>query len=224
MTSVPHANFVNSFLVDKKKKIYTIDNFTIKNDGEVLDGETWTELLFGTDRNDIIWGNGGADTLYGNGGRDLITGGAGDDLIFGGKGDDRLQGWDQDDLLYGGAGKDALYGGAGNDRLYGGKGDDYLCAGSGFDRLHGGAGKDVFVFRPELDAPKSESVYLDFQVGKDELRIENSLLPSGLTKAMIKVDGDGNLCIKTEGGHRMTFMTLDASDIEALHDSIFLIG
>jgi Ca2+-binding RTX toxin-like protein len=149
--------------------------------------------------------------LYGGKGKDLLTGGSEDDELFGRAGDDRLEGWHDADLLTGGAG---------NDALHGGNGDDYLCAGSNSDELFGGAGADLFVFRPEVNGPKSQSVYMDFQIGIDELRIDGSLMPDGSKKSLTKVEGDGDLFIVTEGGHRLVFETLDRNDNDALYNSI----
>ncbi len=223
MTSQSLSNFIDTYLIDETNKIYRIDNFTITNDGEMLDGSSTHDSLTGSKLGDIIWGNGGNDTLYGGGDQDLLTGGPGDDKLYGGIGDDRLQGWDGADKLYGENGKDALYGGPGNDLLYGGAGNDYLCAGSSDDSLWGGDGVDTFVFRPELSAPKSQSVYKDWQIGIDQLSIDSDLMPNGITKSMIKVEADGDLFIQTAGGHRMVFETLDSGDKTALYDSILLI-
>lgn len=223
MTSNSLQHFLDTHVVDAKKKIYKIDNFTIVNNGALHDGSNGANTFIGTARNDIAWGNGGNDVLRGEDGVDLLTGGPGNDRLFGGNGDDRLQGWADHDYLEGGSGRDALYGGAGNDTLFGGAGNDYLCAGEGRDRLTGGAGADVFVFRPGETAPRSQSVYLDFQPGVDQLRIEDYLMPNGFTKSMLKVEADGDLYIATTGGHRMVFENLDRGDIDALYRSIDLI-
>ncbi len=223
MASKSLQNFIDRYLVDGATNTYQIDHFVIVNNGVMTDGDYTDEEMSGSGLNDILWGNGGDDLMYGGRGKDLLTGGADDDEMFGGAGDDRLEGWHDADLLVGAAGNDALYGGPGNDELYGGNGDDYLCAGSNSDELYGGAGADLFVFRPEVNGPKSQSVYMDFQIGIDELRIDGSLMPDGFKKSMIRVEGDGDLFIVTEGGHRMVFETLDRSDIDALYDSIQLI-
>jgi Ca2+-binding RTX toxin-like protein len=223
MTSTSLQNFLDGCCVDEDDKIYTIDNFTIVNDGVLFDGSTKADTFMGSDLSDIIWGNGGADVLRGGNERDLLTGAAGNDDLYGGNGNDRLQGWDHDDLVAGGAGRDALYGGNGNDELFGDGGNDYLCAGSGSDELTGGVGADLFVFRPALNATRSTSVYLDFTPGQDKLRIEDYLLPNGLAKSMIKVEADGDLCITTQGGHRLSFENLDRGDIDALYNAITLI-
>lgn len=223
MASQSLQNFIDRYLVNENSDTYQIDHFVIVNNGEMLDGTNKTEQMTGSRLNDIIWGNGGNDLMYGGNGKDLLTGGADDDDMFGGTGDDRLEGWHDADYLVGGAGNDALYGGPGNDDLFGGNGKDYLCAGSNSDELYGGAGADLFVFRPEVDGPKSQSVYKDFEIGIDQLRIDASLMPDGFKMSMIKVAGDGDLFIVTEGGHRMIFETLDRNDIETLYESIQLI-
>lgn len=223
MTSQSLQNFFDKYTVNEAQKIYTIGHFTIVNDGMLLDGTSAAEIATGTGRSDILWGNGGADLLRGGDARDLLTGGAGNDQLYGGNGNDRLEGWGHDDRLFGEAGEDALYGGDGNDALYGGTDDDYLCAGSGSDMLTGGSGADLFVFRPALDAAASTSRYLDFDPARDKLRIEDYLLPTGLKRDMIKVEADGDLFIRTEGGHRLVFESLGRADIDALFDAITLI-
>jgi Ca2+-binding RTX toxin-like protein len=161
--------------------------------------------------------------LSGEGGNDLLNGGDGNDSISGGSGKDRLQGQGGNDRLDGGAGNDALYGGTGNDQLFGGKGNDFLCAGSGTDQLWGGAGRDTFVFRPDADAPQSQSTYHDFSLRDDRLRIDGELLPDGLQRDMFRIDADGDLYIQVESGHRMHFVTLDERHVDILFDRIEII-
>lgn len=216
-------HFIDNFLVDAQEKIYRNEGFTIQNDGEMLDGSEANEVFFGSAKSDIIWANAGEDTIFGGRARDLITGGAGGDLLFGGAGSDRLQGWDGNDQSYGGKGNDALFGGTGSDELYGGSGDDYLCAGSSRDTLFGGKGNDTFVFRPDLAAEHSESIYKDFVPGKDKLFIEDYLISGEFTKSMIMVKNDGSLYIDVLGGHQLSFETLDRADINRLFNSIDLI-
>lgn len=223
MASQSLQNFIDRYLVDAATETYQIDHFVIINNGAMVDGNNKSEQLSGTGANDIIWGNGGDDFMVAGAGKDLLTGGAADDEMYGGSGADRLEGWNDDDFLFGGSGDDALYGGSGSDELYGGSGKDYLCAGSNSDVLYGGSGADLFVFRPDVDGVKSQSVYMDFELGLDELRIDSSLTPDGFRESMIKVNGDGNLFIVVEGGHRLVFETLDRNDIDALYDSIQLI-
>jgi Ca2+-binding RTX toxin-like protein len=223
MTSSSLQNFFDMYTVNAAQKIYTIGNFTITNNGMLFDGTSAAETVTGTGQSDILWSNGGADILRGGNARDLLTGGAGNDTLFGGNGDDRLEGWGHNDRLLGEAGKDALYGGDGNDVLLGGADDDYLCAGSGQDNLTGGGGADLFVFRPSLGAPASTSTYHDFNPAHDRLRIEDYLLPDGLRRDMVKVDSDGDLFIKVEGGHRLVFESLGRADIDALLDAITYI-
>jgi Ca2+-binding RTX toxin-like protein len=170
MASQSRQNFIDRYLVDAATDTYQIDHFVIVNNGVLTDGDYTDEGMSGSGLNDILWDNGGDDLLYGGKGKDLLTGGSDDDELFGRAGDDRLEGWHDADLLTGGAG---------NDALYGGNTDDYLCAGSNSDELSGGAGADLFVFRPEVNGPKSQSVYMDFQIGIDELRIDGSLMPDG---------------------------------------------
>lgn len=223
MLSQALQNFINTHLISLNNPVYRIGNFTITNDGAMLDGSATHDTLTGSNLSDIIWGNRGNDLMYGGDNPDLLTGGAGNDKLFGGAGNDRLQGWGDADMLDGGDGKDALFGGSGGDLLYGGSGNDYLCAGSNQDSLWGGEGVDTFAFRPNLSGPQSFSVYKDWQIGIDRLRIESDLMPNGFTKSMIEVEADGNLYIQTAGGHRMVFETLNSSDINALYDSVLLM-
>lgn len=223
MPSKSLQTFIDTCLLDTMMNIYTVSSFTIVNNGLMLDGSGSADRLNGRFKSDIVWGNGGNDFMRGGGARDLLTGGAGDDLVYGDKGDDRIEGWGDEDQIYGGDGKDELYGGAGDDTLFGGSGNDYLCAGSGKDQLNGGTGADVFVFRPDLGDTASESVYEDFTLGEDQLKIEGYLLPDGFAKSMIQVDLDGVLYIATVAEHRLTFETLGVEDINGLFNSITVI-
>jgi Ca2+-binding RTX toxin-like protein len=215
--------WMDEHALDARLQTYRIDNFVLVNNGVVRDGGTGADHLTGGARGDLIWGGDGNDVLRGERGNDLLNGGAGDDVLYGGVGNDRLQGQGGDDWLFGGNGNDALYGGTGNDRLYGDKGNDFLCAGSGFDMLWGGRGRDTFVFRPEVDAPPSQSTYMDFSMRDDRLRIEADLVPQGVQRSMFGVEADGDLILSVEGGHRMVFETLDARHIDALMARIEII-
>ncbi len=221
--SLSFQKFIDGWLFSASTSTYKIGTFTIINNGVLLEGTRSFDTLVGTTKSDIIWGNDGDDVVRAGGGRDFLAGGKGNDRLYGDDGDDRLEGWADNDQLFGGNGIDALFGGEGSDKLFGGAGNDYLCGGSSKDELYGGAGSDIFVFRPQLSSPKSESVYMDFDTSQDRVRIEDYLLPNGFSKSMIKVDADGDLIIDTYGGHRLSFENLDRSDINALYYRIDLI-
>lgn len=223
MSSKAHDNFVDRYLIDTETNTYKVETFRFTLDGRMLDGGQSSEIFRGTASSDLMFGNGGDDRLFGGRGADYLVGGAGDDRQFGGNGNDRLEGWGDEDILVGGRGDDALFGGAGSDILRGGAGDDYLCAGSANDVLYGGSGDDVFVFRPDPDAEKSQSTYMDWEIGSDLLRIDGDIMPDGFTKDMIEVAKDGSLYIDALNGHRMHFETLDSGDINALYRTVEII-
>ena len=109
-------------------------------------------LITGGEYDDVIRGNGGNDTIYGNEGADKLAGGTGGDSLYGGIGVDWVSGDGGNDTIYGGAGDDILSGGAGKDVIYGGddeyslNGNDIFNGGTGDDSLYGSRGNDVYQF------------------------------------------------------------------------------
>ena len=75
----------------------------------------------------------------------------------------------------GGAGNDVINGGAGNDNLQGGAGTDTLKGGVGNDTLTGGTDADKFVFNTALNALTNVDDITDFEVGIDQIGLENSI-------------------------------------------------
>ena len=75
----------------------------------------------------------------------------------------------------GGAGNDIINGGAGNDTLQGGTGTDTLKGGAGNDMLTGGTDADTFVFDTALNALTNVDDITDFEVGIDQIVLENSI-------------------------------------------------
>lgn len=124
-----------------------------------IDGNTFSNRIFGTNFYDTIHPGAGNDTVYGEDGNDLIddfghesTGSGGDDFFYGGSGADTLYGWIgndhldggiDSDLMFGEEGDDYLDGWTGNDKLSGGTGNDQLFGYTGRDILHGDAGNDL---------------------------------------------------------------------------------
>jgi Ca2+-binding RTX toxin-like protein len=216
-------NFEDRYLIDGETNTYKVETFRFTLDGQMIDGGYSGDIFRGTSASDLLFGNGGDDRLFGGRDADYLVGGRGDDRLSGGTDDDRLEGWGDDDILSGGRGDDALFGGAGSDVLRAGVGDDYLCAGSANDVLYGGKGDDVFVFRPDPEAEKSQSTYMDWEIGSDLLRIDSDIMPDGFTKDMIEIASDGSLYIDALNGHRMHFDTLDSGDVSALYRSVEII-
>src|SRR5262249_34172092 len=109
-------------------------------------------LITGGAFDDVIRGNGGNDTIFGNEGNDKLAGGTGSDSLYGGIGVDCISGDSGNDTIYGGAGDDILSGGAGKDVIYGGddqyslNGNDIFNGGTGDDSLYGSRGNDVYQF------------------------------------------------------------------------------
>ena len=75
----------------------------------------------------------------------------------------------------GGAGNDVINGGAGNDTLQGGAGTDTLKGGVGNDTLTGGTDADTFVFNTALNALTNVDDITNFEVGIDQIGLENSI-------------------------------------------------
>jgi Ca2+-binding RTX toxin-like protein len=132
--------------------------------GDIIEGGTGADAIFGETGDDFIDGGDDPDELFGGAGDDTILGGEGNDVLGGddpdlpadAHGDDFLDGGNGEDTLYGDGGDDALFGGNGDDRLYGDAetdagadyldgeaGDDALVGGGGDDTLLGGEGNDV---------------------------------------------------------------------------------
>ncbi|MEX2518588.1 MAG: Ig-like domain-containing protein [Paracoccaceae bacterium] len=114
-------------------------------EGEVLIGDSDSELIEGTNGPDLIRGGAGDDLLIGMNGADTMFGGADDDELRGGRGFDEMRGGRGDDLLIGLAGYDELRGGKGEDSLNGGNGNDSIFGGNQADFLIGGRGRDMLV-------------------------------------------------------------------------------
>ncbi len=127
------------------------NTFTGNSFDNILSGTNESDSIMGLDGNDTINGNNNHDSLEGGNGDDSLIGGKGNDTILGndgtdtingGEGNDSLQGNEQADLLKGNNGSDTLNGGNDNDSLEGGKGNDLLIGEGGNDYLSGGSGND----------------------------------------------------------------------------------
>ena len=88
---------------------------------------------------------------------------------------DTLTGSSLANVIMGGAGNDIINGGAGNDNLQGGAGTDTLKGGAGNDTLTGGTDADEFVFDTALNALTNVDDITDFEVGIDQIGLENSI-------------------------------------------------
>ena len=97
-----------------------------------------------------------------------------DDELIGNGADNRIQGRGGDDIIDGNDGRDWLFGEAGDDDLNGGRGNDILVGGIGNDFLAGRAGRDQFRFN--ADEFEGTDTIVDFQDGKDLMRIEGATL------------------------------------------------
>ncbi len=96
-----------------------------------------TNVVFDNDSGNLIDGATESDHLYGLLGNDTLDGFAGDDHLEGGPGIDTLNGGDNNDILLGGTGDDTLEGGKGKDTLDGGEGNDtyVFTKNSGYDQI-----------------------------------------------------------------------------------------
>jgi Ca2+-binding RTX toxin-like protein len=89
------------FLVDIEDIIGTLENDTIRGDGEAndFDGFTGDDTLDGRAGDDVMKGNDGNDTITGGLGQDLLQGGNHNDTLFGDPGNDRLEGGASVDMV-----------------------------------------------------------------------------------------------------------------------------
>ncbi len=81
--------------------------------GDVLEGGSGQQIIFGL---------GGNDQIDGGSGHDILCGGDGNDIINAGSGNDRVSGGPENDVISGGSGDDIIRGGDGNDTIDGGSG------------------------------------------------------------------------------------------------------
>lgn len=87
--------------------------------GQIRNGTSGADTIFGDTGDDTIHGDGGNDSLVGNDGNDSILGEAGNDILRGNAGADSLYGGDGPDTVYGGSdAADTMVGGAGDDTYY----------------------------------------------------------------------------------------------------------
>jgi len=124
----------------------------------------------GNNGNDLINGNKFSNFIFGGNGKDTINGNGGNDILLGGNGRDLISGGDGHDFLSGGRGRDTLSGDAGNDWLSGGRGRDVLSGGEGNDVLFGGRGRDTAVLEDSI-------LNFSFQQGWCGLRVTHDGVP-----------------------------------------------
>ena len=110
----------------------------------LIHGDQYDNLVFGTDGNDNIRVYGGDDVVFALDGDDTILGGDGNDILFGGLGADDVNGGEGNDVLIGGRGFDTLRGDEGNDILIGGLGKSEQYGGAGDDVMFGGTKDDLY--------------------------------------------------------------------------------
>lgn len=91
---------------------------SVSNEGRLIEGTNFAEVLRGGDANDILRAEGGNDLLRGGDGNDSLNGGDGDDVMQGGPGDDFLIGGPGDDIFILSTGNDAYEADGGVDTLY----------------------------------------------------------------------------------------------------------
>ena len=229
------------------------------------------ENLTGSAFNDTLEGNAGNNVLAGGVGIDLAsfehaaagvnvslavtaaqnTLGAGTDTL---SGFENLTGSAFNDTLtgsmalltsfMGGAGNDIINGGAGNDTLQGGAGTDTLKGGTGNDTLTGGMDADYFVFDTALNALTNVDDLTDFEVGIDQIGLENSIFTklaatgalsadffhvgagaADLNDFIIYDDATGALYYDSNGsasGHQVQFAHLDPG-LTLTHSDFFVV-
>ena len=182
-------------------------------------------LIVGTDEGEQLFGTDKDNRINAFGGDDFIFSGLGDDSVWGGSSNDLLKGEGGNDMLYGGPGSDFVYGDAGNDRLFGGteddiiaggEGDDLLRGSLGYDILTGDEGRDTFVLAPD----EGTDIITDL-----ELEFDSIVLYAGITTediAIKQIDNDTALGFNNET--LAIFSGIDASDLMAMSDDVFLVA
>lgn len=168
--------------------------FGIKGDdilfGNLLNGGSGEDKLFGKDTDDIIKGGSGNDYLSGLEGNDTLLGNRGNDLLLGFSGSDFLRGGSGNDTLNGGEGVNTLYGQSGNDVLYNGWG---LLSSDSQSFLYGGEGSDTFALKKGITSLLYENspykpyqtTIKDFDIGKGdkislyELNVDYNFVSNG---------------------------------------------
>lgn len=93
------ASFNGNSLFSVRDDFFFVEPETGTDDGELLEGDNLSNIIFGSGGDDTINGNTGNDTLYGDNGDDIINGGIGDDIIDGGFGNDTIDGGTGNDTL-----------------------------------------------------------------------------------------------------------------------------
>ena len=170
----------------------------------VINGNSGANRLDGVGGADKLNGKAGNDTYIvddagdqvsedaANGGIDLVESSVSftlglhvENLTLTGAGDLNGTGNGLANLVDGNGANNQLSGAAGNDVLSGGAGDDDLRGGLNNDDLEGGTGTDDFIFDTSLSAANIDDI-LDFEVGVDKIKLENSVftgLPTGALAA-----------------------------------------
>ena len=87
--------------------------------------------------------------------------------------------------ITGNAGNNILRGLGGPDSLRGGGGDDRLIGGPGNDRLTGSGGRNAFQFDAALDATTNVDRIVDFDPGKDAMRLIGAAFPELSTAGVL---------------------------------------
>ncbi|AFZ28323.1 putative calcium-binding protein (plasmid) [Cylindrospermum stagnale PCC 7417] len=93
------ASFNGNSVFSVRDDFFFVEPETGTDDGELLEGDNLSNIIFGSGGDDTINGNAGNDTLYGDNGDDIINGGIGDDIIDSGFGNDTIDGGAGNDTL-----------------------------------------------------------------------------------------------------------------------------
>ncbi len=168
--------------------LYSIENITGSEQGDILVGSNLTNILVGGSGDDVLNGATNADQLFGDAGDDTLIGGLGGDIINGGTntavGDTASYFSSTNgvhiDLLAGTASQgdasgDTLFGienlvgsNGGNDRLTGDNGNNVLNGYNGADWLTGGQGNDTLFLGN--DSAQDRVIFSTAGFGEDSVR------------------------------------------------------
>jgi Ca2+-binding RTX toxin-like protein len=216
------------------------DYYTDSHTGDVMQGYSDGDNIFGFDGYDTIYGGTGSeyvdttgdynqifggtgdDSIQASGSGDYITGGSGDDTITTtGSGNDTIQGGSGNDTITIGGSNNSVQGGSGNTFIQGGQGNDTVVAGTGNTTIAGGAGNETFVF----NSNGGKNVVMNFHDG-DVLQIQaniNGLNIQSANDLVAHITDDNGNAVITLGHESITLVGVSATDLHNNPQNYFSI-
>jgi Ca2+-binding RTX toxin-like protein len=188
------------------------DYYVDSHSGEVMQGYSDGDNIFGFDGYDTIFGGSGSENIETTGDYNQIFGGTGDDSIQAGGSGDYIEGSNGDNVITStGSGNETILGGSGNDSISFSGTNNLVRAGAGNAYIQGG---QTFVF----NSNGGKDVVMNFHDG-DVLQIQaniNGLQIESVTDLLPHIaDNNGNAVI-TLGHESITLLGVSAT---ALHNN-----